>query len=90
MNFHHSNRLSRNRKEGEVYFSGKLKLYAFKVEASVKPNSIASAFRKLYPSSVLDLTILHERLSKLKARLKKRDDENYDDDFYSSDKFPNS
>ena len=88
--FQQSNRPSGNMQEGELCFSGKLKLYGFKVKVSVRLNGIASAFSKYCPGSVSDLTILHERLSVQKSRLKKRDDENNNDYLYLSDKIPNS
>ena len=42
--FQQANRPSSNMKEGEVYFSGKNKLYGYKFELPVCPNRIASAF----------------------------------------------
>eukprot|EP00171_Calliarthron_tuberculosum_P023745 IDg23745t1 len=39
--FQQANRPSGNMQEGKVYFSGKHKLYGFKVEVSERPNGLA-------------------------------------------------
>ena len=83
-----SNRPSGNMQEGKVYFSGKHKLYGFKVEVAVRPNGFASAFSKHYPGSTSDLNIMHDRLEIHRRRLQKRDEENeLEDEFFMSEKY---
>ena len=59
------------------------------MEVGVRPNGIASAFSKSYPGSISDRTILYERLPLHINRLKKRENEDCDDDFHLSQDFPN-
>lgn len=50
-------RPSGNIQEGKKYYSGKHKLYGYKVEVSVLPNGLALCCSKHYPGSVSDLEI---------------------------------
>ena len=71
--FQEVNRPSGNMQEGKVYFSGKHKLYGYKVEVAVRPNGTASGFSKHYPGSFSDVPILYNRIKIHKCRLKKRE-----------------
>ena len=83
-----ANRPSGNMKEGKIYFSSKHKLYGYKVELSVRPNRVASAFSKHYPGSKSDYAIMQERIEDHKLRLENREkDEGLDDDFSISEKY---
>ena len=76
--------------EGKVYYSEKHKLYGYKVEVSIRPNEISSAFTEHYPGSVSDIEIMHKRLHLHKCRLEKRDeDDGITDDFQMYDKYGN-
>jgi len=87
--FQQSNRPSGNMQEGKNYFSGKHKLYGYKVEVAVRPNGFATAFSTHYPGSTSDITIMHERLTQHAERLRKRDDdENFEDQYHLSDEYP--
>ena len=72
--FQQSNRPSGNISEGKRYFSGKHKLYGYKVEVSVLPTGLAIGCTEHYPGSVSDLEIFrrnrpfHEEASKKGAR----------------------
>lgn len=62
--FQQANRPSGNAAEGKKYFSGKQKLYEFKVEISVLPNRIAANCTENVPGSVSDMDIIYRnRLS---------------------------
>ena len=88
--FQQANRPSGNMQEGKVSFSGKHKLYMFKVEVAMRPNGFASAFSKHYPGSTSDLDIMHDRLEIHKRQLQKRDEGNeLEDEFFMSEKFQN-
>ena len=88
--FQQSNRPSGNMQEGKVYYSGKHKLYGYKVEVCVRPNGLASAFSSHFPGSVSDLTILHKRHTIHQKRLKKRDDDgHFKDEYAMAEKYPN-
>ncbi len=53
--FQEANRPTGNMQEGKVYFSGKHKLYRYKVQVAVRPNGLASAFSRHYPGSISDI-----------------------------------
>ena len=77
-------------KKEKLYFSGKHKLYGFKVEAAVRPNGIASAFSKHYPGSISDISIMYDRIQSHKYRLEKSDEEkDFEDNFPMSERFSN-
>lgn len=61
--FQQSNRPSGNMTEGKKYFSGKHKLYGYKVELSVLPIGICIGCTKHYPGSVSDLEIFRQNSS---------------------------
>eukprot|EP00171_Calliarthron_tuberculosum_P021722 IDg21722t1 len=87
--FQQANRPCGNMQEGKVYFSGKHKLYGFKVEVAVRPNGLATAFSNHYPGSISDMTIFTERARLLQRRLKKSEDEDkYADEYYLSEEYP--
>lgn len=89
--FQQSNRPSGNIQEGKLYFSGKHKLYGFKVEVAVKPNGLASNASRHYAGSVSDISILSKRIMKTQARLTKSNDgETFTDNFILSEKYPES
>ena len=89
--FQQANRPSGNMQEGKVYFSGKHKLYGYKVEVAVRPNGIASDFSKHYPGSVSDVSILYDRIKSHQCRLEKRDEEEkIEDNFPMSERFGDS
>lgn len=69
--FQQSNRPSGNMQEGKRYFSGKHKLYGYKMEVCVRPNGLASAFSQHYPGSVSDITIMSQRIEEHKFRTEK-------------------
>jgi len=72
------------------YFSGKHKLYGYKMELTVRSNGLASSYSKHYPGSVSDFNIFKQRLEKHKRRLKKtEDDEDYTDNCDGSEEWPN-
>ena len=76
--------------EEKVYFSGKHKLYGFKVEVAVRPNGIVSASSNRYPGSISDISIMYDRIHSHKCRLEKRDEEKeFADNFPMSDRFGN-
>lgn len=66
---------------GKGYFSGKHKLYEYKVELSVRPNFFGS-FNKQYPRSTWYLGIFTERSGLQKNRLMKREEEEFEAEFY--------
>ena len=69
--FQMANRPSGNMQEGKKYFSGKHKLYGYKMEVAVRPNGLASAFSPHYPGSVSDTSILTQRISEHRFRTEK-------------------
>ncbi len=86
--FQQSNRPSGNMQEGKNFFSGKHKLYGYKVEVAFRPNGLTTAFIAHFPGSTSDLTIMHERLKYHEERLKKREDEeNYSDNYALSEEY---
>eukprot|EP00171_Calliarthron_tuberculosum_P021823 IDg21823t1 len=88
--FQQANRPSGNMQEGKVYFSGKHKLYGYKVEVAVRSNGLASAYSKHYAGSVSDITILTKRIEEHRLRLEKGDeDKDIDDVYFMSDEYPN-
>jgi len=88
--FQQANRPSGNMQEGKRYFSGKHKLYGYKMELTVRSNGLASSYSKHYPGSVSDFNIFQQRLEKHKKRLKKtEDDEDYTDNCDGSEEWPN-
>lgn len=79
--FQQSFRPSGNIAEGKRYFSGKHKLYGYKVEASVLPNGLAIGCSGHYPGSVSDFEIFQsnrefheEELRKSRAEREINDD----------------
>ncbi len=73
--FQKSNRPSGNMQEAKIYFSGKHKLYGYKVEVAVGPNGLASAFSRHYPGSKSDINIMSRRMKKHQERPEKKEDE---------------
>ena len=73
--FQPANRPSGRFLEQKVYFSGKHKLYGYKIEVSVAPNGQAVFFSKPYPGSVSDLSIFIDSTAKHQRLLTKRDDD---------------
>ena len=70
-------------KECKGYLSDKLKLYGCRIELSVRPSVIVSAFSKHYQGSAFDLYIMQERLEDHRPRLEMRDnEEELDENFY--------
>lgn len=79
--FQQSYRPSGNMQEGKKYFSGKHKLYGYKVEVAVRPNGYASAFSAHYPGSVSDISIFQRRIDEHKFRTEKvNEDKEMDDE----------
>ena len=73
--FKQANRPSGNHHEGKKYFSGKHKLYGFKVEVCVRPNGLASDFSPHYPGSTAEKSIFMGRIEMHRCRLKKNSDD---------------
>lgn len=73
--FQQSYRPSGNIQEGKLYFSGKHKLYGYKVEVSVLPNGLAIGCSKHYPGSVSDFDIFRKMLTFHEAQLVKPADD---------------
>ena len=87
--FQQTNRPIGNMREGKTYFSGKHKLYGYKVEVCVLPTGIATAFSKHYPGSIHDFAIFTKRHHVHKSRLAKiNEDDQYIDEYTLSDKYP--
>ena len=87
--FQQTNRPSGNMQEGKICFSGKHKLYVYKVEVCVLPTGIATAFMKNYSVSIRDFTIFTKRHHVHKRRLAKiNEDYQYIDKYTLSDKYP--
>ncbi len=64
-------------KKKKVYYSGKHKLYGYKVEVAVRANGIASALSRHYSGSVSDINIM-SRQSLQHAEILKKKEEDYD------------
>lgn len=62
---------SGNMLEGKRYFSGKHKLYGYKIEVAVRPNGLASAFSAHRPGSVSDIAIMTQRVEEHTFRAEK-------------------
>ena len=78
--FQQSYRPSGSMAEGKKYFSGKHKLYGYKVEVSVLPNGFAIGCTKHHPGSVADLEIFrHNRIFHEEATRKYVTDLSFDD-----------
>lgn len=73
--FQQANRPSGNMQEGKKYFSGKHKLYGYKVEVAVRPNGFAAAFSPHYPGSVSDISIMSRRIEEHRFRTEKADED---------------
>ena len=71
VNFQMCNRRSGNMQEGKKYFSGKQKLYGYKIEVSVLPNGLDLECTEHFKGSVSDLEIFKEHHDFHKANLKK-------------------
>lgn len=69
--FQQCNRPCGNMQEGKKYFSGKHKLYGYKVEASVLPNGLCIGFTYHQPGSTSDFDIFTRNLEFHKNNLKK-------------------
>ena len=69
--FQQTFRPGRTSEESRKYFSGKHKLYGFRVEASVLPNELALHVSKHYPVSVADIVIMREMLHVHDSELEK-------------------
>ena len=86
--FHQTDRPSSNMQEGETYFSGKHKLYGYKVEVFLLPTGIATAISKHYPGSIHDFTIFTRQHHAHKRRIAKiNEDDQYIDEYTLSDKY---
>lgn len=87
--FQQANRPSGNMQEGKVFFSGKHKLYGFKVEVSVLANGLAINCSRHHPGSVSDLEIFQRNVSFHKHALRKKgSDGNITDIGLHSGKYP--
>ena len=60
--FQQANRPSGSLEEGKKYYSGKHKLYGYKVEVSVLPIGIAVHCTDHYPGSIADIDIFYKNL----------------------------
>lgn len=78
--------------EGKVYFSGKQKLYGYKVDVAARQSGIETVFSKHFPGSSLDLGVLMVREALRKARLKNRVNEQAEiyEEILLSDEYPRS
>ena len=91
MKFQQSFRPSGTLEEVKKYFSGKHKLYGFKVEVSVLPNGLAISASVYYPGSVADIEIMRHMMVFHDDALKKTESEKAITAIgRSSDRFPNS
>ncbi len=70
--FQQSNRPGCNLQEAKKYFSGKYKLYGYKLEVSVMPNGLAAMCSGHYPGSVSDIDIFSDMIANHKEAIKKR------------------
>lgn len=87
--FQQSNRPSGNMQEGKRYFSGKHKLYGYKMELTVRSNGLASSYSRHYPGSVSDFNIFQQRIEKHKKRCEKtEEDEDMADNYEGSEEWP--
>jgi len=69
--FQQTNRPSGNLQEAKVFYSGKHKLYGYKVEVSVLPIGIAISCTSHYPGSYADLEIFRRNIEFHQTILKK-------------------
>ncbi|KAH9110908.1 hypothetical protein AeMF1_014451 [Aphanomyces euteiches] len=67
--------------EQKEYFSGKHKLYGYKIECSVAPPGIAVDVTKHYPGSKADVSIFHENIDTHKKQLQKSESEQRQADY---------
>ncbi len=75
--------------EGKLYFSGKHKLFGYKVEKPLRRNSLASEFSRLYSGSILDINIMSRRMKKHQERLEnKENEEEFEDDYLLHERYP--
>lgn len=74
--FQQSNRLSGAMQEWKVYFSGKHKLYGFKLEVAVRPKGLTCWCSKQYPGSVSDINIMFHSAKHHMYRLEKSAEDN--------------
>lgn len=87
--FQQSFRPSGSIEEGKRYYSGKHKLYGYKVEVSVLPNGLAAGSTLHYPGSVSDLEILQRNKDwHLRESSKKQGDSDVADIGLMTDKYP--
>lgn len=70
--FQTSNRPKGTLPDGKDYWSEKHRSYGYKVEASVRPNGLASDFSFHDPASESDCTILFERIEEAEIRIRKQ------------------
>jgi len=89
--FQQANRPSGNMEEGKRYYSGKHKLYGYKVEVSVLPVGFAIASSNHHAGSRSDIDIFH-RMEAVHTRLLNKSDNDRDiaDIGPGSEKYPNS
>ena len=73
--FQQSNRPSGSLEEGKEFYSGKHKLYGYKVEVSVLPIRLAIQCTDHFPGSVADINIFHKDMDFHKLALAKSDQE---------------
>ena len=73
--FQQSFRPSGSMEEGKRFYSGKHKLYGYKVEVSVLPNGLAIGCTQHYPGSVSDFEIFQRRREWHETELKKKESE---------------
>ena len=87
--FQNANRPNGTFMDAKRYFSGKHKLYGFKVECAVSPQGYAVYVSKHYPGSVNDKVICEQNISTHRKMLKKTSDEAAAQDFgEGATKFP--
>lgn len=85
----HSLRSSGSIEEGKLYFSGKYKLYGYKIEVSVLPNGLTLGFSGHFQGSVADLQILQRNRFWHEKELKTTTDEKpWEDTELLADKYP--
>ena len=88
--FQQSNRPGGNLQEAKKYFSGKHKLYGYKLEVSVMPNELAAMCSRDYPGSVSDIDIFNYMIANHQEEIKKRPcDEGIAEISPLHDKYPN-
>lgn len=69
--FQAANRPKGTHLEGKEYWSEKHSSYGYKIEASVRPNGLASDFSFHNSASTADIVILQERLTRTQRRIRK-------------------